>query len=73
MTQAFEKLNVTCEEPEKTKAHWRDWMSDSSWAMIKQHMSLRRTDQLRQAEGQRMQRTIHAALKRDRVALVGDW
>jgi hypothetical protein len=47
MTQAFEKLKVTCEEPEKTKAHWRDWMSDSSWAMIKQRTwSLRRADQL---------------------------
>ena len=40
MTQAFEKLKATCEEPEKTKAHWRDWVSDSMWAMIKQRTLL---------------------------------
>jgi hypothetical protein len=68
MTQAFEKLKAACDEPEKTKAHWHDWMSDSTWAMMKQHTSLRRAGQLRRAEGQRMQRAIHAALKRDRAA-----
>ena len=31
MTQAFKKLKAACKEPEKTKAHWRDWMSDSTW------------------------------------------
>ena len=48
-------------------AHWRDWMSDSTWAMMKQRTSLRRAGQLRRAEGQCMQRAIHAALKRDRA------
>ena len=43
-------------------------MSDSTWAMIKQHMLLRRAGQLCRAEGQCMQRAIHAALKRDRAA-----
>ena len=68
LTQAFEAKKVTCEEPETTKAHWRDWMSDSTWLLIKQRMSLRRAGQLRQSEGRRMQRAIHAALKRDRTA-----
>ena len=75
MTQAFEKLKVACVEPEKMKAHWCDWMSDSTWAMIKQRLSLRRAGQLRRSEGQCMQRAIHAALKRDRAvrtAQVGD-
>ena len=36
LTWAFEALKVTCEEPEMTKAHWRDWMSDSTWLLIKQ-------------------------------------
>ena len=49
------------------KNHWRDWMSDSTWAMMKQRTLLRRAGQLRRAEGQRMQRAIHAALKRDRA------
>ena len=35
LTRAFEALRVTCEEPEMTKAHWRDWMSDSTWLLIK--------------------------------------
>jgi hypothetical protein len=30
LTRAFEALKVTCEEPETTKAHWRDWMSNST-------------------------------------------
>ncbi len=50
-----------------TKAHWRDWMSNSTWLLIKQRMSLHRAGQLRQSEGRRMQRTIHAALKKDRA------
>ena len=68
MTQVFEKLKAACEEPEKTKAHWRDWVSDSMWAMIKQRTLLSQAGQLRRAEGQRMQRAIHAALKTDRAA-----
>jgi hypothetical protein len=76
MTQAFEKLKAACEEPETTKAHWRDWMSNNTWAMIKQRTSsLKQAGQLRRAEGQRMQRAIHAALKRDpaaRTAQVGE-
>ena len=40
-------------------------MSDSTWAMIKQHTLLKRAGQLCWAKGQRMQRAIHAALKKD--------
>jgi hypothetical protein len=75
MTRAFEKMKVACEEPETTKAHWRDWMSDSTWLLIKQRTSLHRAGQLRWLEGQRMQRAIHAALKKDhavRTAQVGE-
>ena len=43
-------------------------MSDSTWAMIKQRTLLRRAGQLCRAEGQRMQRAIHAALKTDHAA-----
>jgi len=46
LTRAFEALRVTCKEPEMTKAHWRDWMSDSTWLLIKQRTSLRRAGQL---------------------------
>ena len=67
LTRAFETLKVTCKEPETTKAHWSDWMSDSTWLLIKQRTSLCRAGQLRQSEGRRMQRTIHAALKIDRA------
>ncbi len=68
MTRAFEALKVTCKELETTKAHWRDWMSDSTWLLIKHRTSLRRAGQLRQSKGRRMQRAIHAALKKDRPA-----
>jgi hypothetical protein len=46
MTRAFEKLKVASKEPEAMKAHWRDWMSDSTWAMIKQRTLLKRAGQL---------------------------
>ncbi len=38
------------------------------WLLIKQRTLLHRAGQLRQSEGRRMQRAIHAALKRDRSA-----
>ena len=60
MTQAFEKLKAVCEEPEMTKAHWRNWMSNNTWVMIKQRTSLKRAGQRHRAEGQRIQRVIHA-------------
>ena len=68
MTGAFEKIKVASEEPETTKAHWRDWMSNSTWLLIKQRTSLCRAGQLCRSEGQRMQCAIHAALKKDRTA-----
>ncbi len=68
LTQAFEALKATCEEPVTTKAHWRDGMSDSTWLLIKQRTSLHRAGQRRQVEGRRMQRAFHAALKRDHAA-----
>ena len=51
-----------------TKAHWRDWMSNSAWLLIKQRTLLHRVGQLCQSEGRHMQHTIHAALKRDCAA-----
>ncbi len=46
LTQAFEALKATCVEPVMTKAHWRNWMSDSTWLLIKQHTLLHRAGQL---------------------------
>ena len=46
LTRAFEAMKVTCEEPEMTKAHWRNWMSDSMWLLIKQCTSLHRAGPL---------------------------
>ena len=28
LTKAFKELKVACKEPETTKHHWRDWMSN---------------------------------------------
>jgi hypothetical protein len=74
LTKALKELKATCKEPETTKHNWRDWMSNSTWLLIKQRTSLRRVGQLHKSEGQRMQHTIHAALKKDcaaRTAQVG--
>jgi hypothetical protein len=72
LTLAFEALRATCEEPTTTKPVWRDWMREGTWLLIKRRTSLRRAGRLRQSEGQRMQRAIHAALKRDRAARTAD-
>ena len=75
MTQAFEDLKATCEDPTTAKYHRRDWMSNSTWLLIRQRTSLKRAGQLRRCAGQHMQRTIYAALKKDhaaRMAQVGD-
>ena len=75
LTQAFENLNATCEEPTAMKYHWRNWMSDTRWLLIRQRTLLKWAGQLCRCAGQRMQRTIYAALKKDRAACtaqVGD-
>ena len=46
LTRAFKAQKVTCMEPETTKTHWRDWMSDSTWLLIMQRTLLRRAGQL---------------------------
>ncbi len=57
------------------KHHWRDWMSNNMWLLIRQRTSLKRAGQLRRCAGQRMQHTIYPALKKDcavRTVQVGD-
>ena len=68
LMQAFEDLKATCKEPTGTKYHWRNWMSDSTWLLTRQHTSLKRAGQLRRCDGQRMQHTIYAEQKKDRAA-----
>jgi hypothetical protein len=68
LTITFEALKATCKEPEVVRCHWRDWVSDGTWLLIKQRTSLRRAGQLHWCVGQGMQRAIHAALKVDRTA-----
>ena len=68
LTQVFEELKVICEEPTAAKHHWRNWMRDSTWLLIRQCTSLHRAGQLSRCVSQRMQRTIYAVLKRDRTA-----
>jgi hypothetical protein len=34
LTKAFKALKVACKEPETTKHHWRNWMSESTWGMV---------------------------------------
>ena len=68
LTNAFEGLKATCEEPMTAKHHWRDWMSDCTWLLIKQRTSLHQAGQLCRCKSQRKQRAIHAALKKDHAA-----
>jgi hypothetical protein len=67
LTTAFTVLQATCKDPEAAKRHWRDWVSEGMWLLIKQCTSLRRAGRLRWCIGQRMQRAIYMALKVDRI------
>ncbi len=68
LTTAFEALKATCEEPEAAKSHWRNWVSEGTWLLIKKCMSLQRAGRLHCFIGQCMQHAIHAVLKTDRTA-----
>ena len=46
LTQASEDLKATCNEPTAAKHHWRNWMSDNTWLLIRQHTLLKRAGQL---------------------------
>jgi hypothetical protein len=75
LTTALAVLQAACKESKVAKHHWHDWVSESTWLLIKQRMSLHRAGWLCWCIGQGMQRAIHAALKVDHTALmaqVGD-
>ena len=42
LAAAFVVLQATCKDPDAAKRHWRNRVSDETWLLIKQHMSLRR-------------------------------
>jgi hypothetical protein len=65
---AFVAMQATCEDLKAAKQHWRDWVSDKTWLLIKRCTSLCQASQLRWCIGQRMQRAIHASLKVGRTA-----
>jgi hypothetical protein len=68
LTTAFVVLQATCKDPEAGKQHWRDWVSEGRWLLIKQRMSLHQVSRLHWCVGQRMQRAIYAVLKVDHTA-----
>jgi hypothetical protein len=65
---AFVVLQATCKDPEAAKRHWRNWVSDKTWLLIKWRTSLHRMGRLHWCVGQRMQRAIYALLKVDHAA-----
>jgi hypothetical protein len=60
LTRAFKALKVTCKELETTKAHWCDWMSDSTWLLMKQRTSLRRAGARSVRIGEKIIAELHA-------------
>jgi hypothetical protein len=50
------------------KWHWRNWVSDKMWLLIKRCASLRWAVRLHRCIGQCMQHAIYASLKADHTA-----
>ena len=67
LTTTFEELKAACIEPTTPKRSCKDWVSAGTWQLMKQRTSLKRAGQLCQSEAGRTLRTIHSALRADRV------
>ncbi len=65
LTTAFVVLQATCKDPEAAKWHWRNWVNDKTWLLIKRRTSLCWAGRLHRCVGQRMQRAIYTLLKVD--------
>jgi hypothetical protein len=66
LTTAFKKMKAECIEPAAKRQNCKDWVSNATWQLIKQRMSLRRAGQLCRNEASKMQREIKKALRVDR-------
>jgi hypothetical protein len=68
LTTAFEMMKAECIAPAVRRRNCRDWVSDATWLLIKQHTSLCQAGRLRRHEAAQIQRVIHRALHADREA-----
>ena len=68
LTQQFEALKLQCEKADPKRRQGNDWISNETWRLISHRTMLRRTGQLCQTGGRKMQRQIWAALRGDRAA-----
>ncbi len=68
MTATFETLKATSQEPTAAKQHWRNWISNGTWLLMRQCTLLRWAGQLRRTKGTHMQCAVHSTLKVDRAA-----
>ena len=62
----LETLVEEVEEPEKRDRPDHEWIRGGTWKLIDERASRRKQGTLTQAEGRRLSRRIHHALKEDR-------
>ena len=63
----FEEIKAKIEKPPKRKWEENAWIRPGTWALVDDRAKLRSLGRLTQAEGRRLTRRIHAALKGDRI------
>ena len=63
----FEQLACKIDKPDHRRRKENAWIRPGTWALVDERAKLRQLQQLTQAEGRRLTRRIHAAIKGDRV------
>ena len=63
-----ETMKAACTDPDTKQQGCNDWVSDTTWQLIKQRTSLRRAGQLRRHEASVMQWEVQQCLRADRDA-----
>ena len=63
----FEQLACKIDKPDHRRREENAWIRPGTWALVDERANLRHLQRLTQAEGRRLTRRIHTALKGDRV------
>jgi hypothetical protein len=71
-TTTFVALAAECMGPKSKKQKGKDWVSETTWALIAKQASLLQSGRCNQAAARRMKRKIHGVLKADKQPFTAD-
>jgi hypothetical protein len=67
LTLDFETLQQTCKKPDLKQWQGCEWISETTWKQISNHLMLRQTGQLCQTTARRLQGQIWASIRNDQA------